>query len=130
MTIMSTPLLLLLITLVALAAIVALIYRREMRAARNRADELTLGLEPLRWIDRILKTMHPASLRSRGVAFDDAASLPGKRITAIAAPALIVHAKDDALQLYRNAAFAAPRPRDTSSLTRWREPTSQRSSTS
>lgn len=73
----------------------------------HAADELTLGFEPLRWIDRILQAMHPASLRSRGVAFDNEASFPGKRITAIKAPTLIVHAKDDALQLYRNAVFAA-----------------------
>lgn len=73
----------------------------------HAADELTLGFEPLRWIDRMLKTMHPASLRSRGVVFDNEASLPGKRITAIESPTLIVHAKDDGLQLYRNAVFAA-----------------------
>lgn len=71
------------------------------------ADVLTHSLRELQWIDRVLATMHPASLRARGVAFDHQARLPGRRITAIEAPALIVHAKDDLLQLYHNALFAA-----------------------
>ena len=71
------------------------------------ADVLTYGFDELQWIDRLLAEMHPASLRARGVALDHEARLPGKRITAIEAPALIVHAKDDALQLYGNALFAA-----------------------
>ena len=70
-------------------------------------DVLTRGLDEMQWIDRVLADMHPASLRSRGVTFDHETRLPGKRITAIEAPTLIVHAKDDALQLYRNAVFAA-----------------------
>lgn len=71
------------------------------------ADVLTHGFRELQWIDRVLASMHPASLRARGVAFDHQAQLPGRRITAIEAPTLIVHAKDDTLQLYRNATFAA-----------------------
>ena len=43
---------------------------------------------------------------SAGVAFDNRASKPGARIAAIAAPTLIVHARDDTLQLYENAEFA------------------------
>lgn len=73
----------------------------------HAADVLTQGFRELQWIDRVLAAMHPASLRARGVAFDHRARLPGKRITAVEAPTLIVHAKDDALQLYRNAVFAA-----------------------
>ncbi len=71
------------------------------------ADVLTLGFEPLQWIDRILEAMHPASLRTAGAVFDNQAILLGKRITGIEAPTLVVHAKDDTLQLYRNALFAA-----------------------
>lgn len=70
------------------------------------AAELTHGFRELQWIDRMLAAMHPASLRSRGVAFDHQAPLPDKRITAIEAPTLIVHARDDALQLLDNAVFA------------------------
>jgi len=72
----------------------------------HAADVLTHGFQELQWIDRVLAAMHPASLRARGVAFDHQAPLPGKRIAAIEAPTLIVHAKDDSLQLFDNAAFA------------------------
>lgn len=72
----------------------------------NAADALTQGFRELQWIDRVLAAMHPASLRSRGVAFDHQAPLPGKRIAAIEAPTLIVHARDDALQLLDHAVFA------------------------
>ncbi|HYK03869.1 MAG TPA: alpha/beta hydrolase [Thermoanaerobaculia bacterium] len=73
----------------------------------DAADVLTHGFRELQWIDRVLAAMHPASLRSRGVAFDHQAPLPGKRITAVEAPTLIVHAQDDSLQLFDNAVFAA-----------------------
>ena len=75
----------------------------------HAANVLTHDIRELQWIDRVLAAMHPASLRARGVAFDHQAQLPGRRITAIEAPTLIVHARDDALQLYRNATFAADR---------------------
>ena len=51
--------------------------------------------------------MNPVSLRSAGVTFDNTAAMPNERIAAIRAPTLILHAKDDTLQLYRNAEFAA-----------------------
>lgn len=73
----------------------------------HAADVLTHGFRELQWIDRVLAAMHPASLRSRGVTFDHQAPLPGRRIAAIEAPTLIVHAKDDALHLHDNALFAA-----------------------
>lgn len=58
-------------------------------------------------IDRVIDEMNPVSLRAAGVAFDNQATLPGERIAAIRAPTLILHAKDDTLQLYHNAEFAA-----------------------
>ena len=51
--------------------------------------------------------MNPVSLRSEGAAFDNRAAMPNERIAAIQAPTLILHAKDDTLQLYHNAEFAA-----------------------
>jgi 2-hydroxy-6-oxonona-2,4-dienedioate hydrolase len=51
--------------------------------------------------------MNPAAPRSAGVVLDNTAELPGDRIRAIASPTLIVHARDDSLQLYHNAEFAA-----------------------
>lgn len=58
-------------------------------------------------VENVIDYMNPASLRSAGVTFDNEGTLPGERITAIRAPTLIFHAKDDTLQLYENAQFAA-----------------------
>ncbi len=58
-------------------------------------------------IDQVIDYMNPVSPRSAGVAFDNTAALPNERIAAIQAPTLILHAKDDLLQLYHNAEFAA-----------------------
>jgi 2-hydroxy-6-oxonona-2,4-dienedioate hydrolase len=55
---------------------------------------------------RFIDEMNPASLRAAGVIFDNQTTLPGNRISLISAPTLLVHAKDDTLQLYRNAVFA------------------------
>lgn len=51
--------------------------------------------------------MNPVSLRAAGVRFDNQAAMPNDRIAAIRAPTLVVHAKDDTLQRYRHAEFAA-----------------------
>lgn len=56
---------------------------------------------------RFITEMNPVSRRAGGVIFDNETLLPGDRIHQISAPTLIVHAKDDTLQLYRNAVFAA-----------------------
>jgi pimeloyl-ACP methyl ester carboxylesterase len=58
-------------------------------------------------VDRVIDYMNPVAPRSAGVAFDNKAAMPNQRIAAIRAPTLVVHAKDDMLQLYRNAEFAA-----------------------
>lgn len=57
--------------------------------------------------DRIISYMNPASPRAAGAAFDNTAAMPNERIAAIQAPTLVVHAEDDALQLFHNARFAA-----------------------
>lgn len=57
--------------------------------------------------DRVIEFMNPVSPRSAGVTFDNHAAMPNERIAAIRAPTLILHAKDDSLQLYRHAEFAA-----------------------
>jgi len=51
--------------------------------------------------------MNPVSPRAAGVTFDNRAAMPKERIAAVRAPTLILHARDDTLQLYRNAEFAA-----------------------
>jgi pimeloyl-ACP methyl ester carboxylesterase len=58
-------------------------------------------------IDRVIDEMNPVSPRAAGVTFDNRAALPNGRIAGIRAPTLIVHARDDTLQLFRNAEFAA-----------------------
>lgn len=58
-------------------------------------------------VERLIHEMNPASPRAAGVVFDNTARLPGPRIGSITAPTLIVHAKDDLLQLYHNAEYAA-----------------------
>lgn len=55
---------------------------------------------------RLISWMNPASPRSAGAAFDNKAAMPNERIAAIRAPTLVVHARDDGLQLYHNAEFA------------------------
>jgi pimeloyl-ACP methyl ester carboxylesterase len=72
-------------------------------------DAVIAGLTPEQreLADQVIDFMNPVSLRSAGVTFDNRAIMPNERIAAIRAPTLILHAKDDTLQLYRNAEFAA-----------------------
>lgn len=76
-----------------------------MGANDSVIDSMTAAQREL--VERIIDYMNPASLRSAGVAFDNKAVMPGKRIAAIETPTLVLHAKDDTLQLYHNAEFAA-----------------------
>ncbi|UCH77988.1 MAG: alpha/beta hydrolase [Candidatus Coatesbacteria bacterium] len=66
-----------------------------------------LDADQLSWCDRFIEYMNPASVRYEGAVFDNTRPLPGDRIAGIRAPTFIVHAEDDTLQLFDNAAFAA-----------------------
>jgi pimeloyl-ACP methyl ester carboxylesterase len=57
--------------------------------------------------DEVIDSMNPVSPRAKGVSFDNRAAMPDGRIVAVRAPTLILHARDDTLQLFRNAEFAA-----------------------
>jgi len=57
--------------------------------------------------DEVIDSMNPVSVRAAGVTFDNRAAMPNERIAAVRAPTLILHARDDTLQLFRNAEFAA-----------------------
>lgn len=72
-------------------------------------DEVVAGLSAAqrRLVDEIVDGMNPVSLRAAGVLFDNRTAMPNKRIAAIRAPTLILHARDDSLQVFRNAEFAA-----------------------
>lgn len=76
-----------------------------MGATDDVIDELTAEQRAL--VDELIDGMNPVSPRAAGVTFDNAAAMPNERIAAIRAPTLILHARDDTLQRYRNAEFAA-----------------------
>jgi pimeloyl-ACP methyl ester carboxylesterase len=58
-------------------------------------------------VDALIDGMNPVSPRAAGTVFDNRARLPDARIAGIRAPTLVLHARDDTLQLYRNAEYAA-----------------------
>jgi 2-hydroxy-6-oxonona-2,4-dienedioate hydrolase len=58
-------------------------------------------------VNQVIDYMAPVSPRYEGVAFDNKATMPNERVAAIRVPTLIVHATDDALQLFHNAGYAA-----------------------
>ncbi len=68
------------------------------------SGRLTPGQRQL--ADDVIDFMHPVSRRAAGTLFDNRAAMPGQRIAAIGAPTLILHARDDGLQLFHNAEFA------------------------
>jgi pimeloyl-ACP methyl ester carboxylesterase len=84
------------------------LFRRQVLALMGVSGEVISRLTPpqRKEIDRLIDFMNPVEPRSAGVTFDNATPLPGPRIAAIRAPTLIIHARDDSLQLYRNAEFA------------------------
>ncbi len=65
-------------------------------------DAVIAGLTPEQreLVGQVIDHMNPVSPRSAGVAFDNKAAMPNERIAAVRAPTLILHAKDDTLQLY------------------------------
>jgi len=84
------------------------LFRKQFMRLMGANDDVIAGLTPAQrdLADRIIDYMNPASPRSAGAAFDNKAAMPNERIAAITAPTLIVHAEDDALQLFHNARFA------------------------
>jgi 2-hydroxy-6-oxonona-2,4-dienedioate hydrolase len=85
--------------------------RKQLMNLMGANDAVVAGLTPEQraLVDRIIDDMNPVVPRYPGVAFDNRAAMPNERIAAIRAPTFIVHARDDGLQLYRNAEFAATR---------------------
>ncbi len=84
-------------------------FRRRFLGVMGVSDDVIEGLtlDQRRLADQLLEWMNPVSLRAAGVRFDNQATMPNDRVAAIRAPTLIVHAKDDTLQRFRNAEFAA-----------------------
>jgi 2-hydroxy-6-oxonona-2,4-dienedioate hydrolase len=88
---------------------VAKFFKKPMMGVLGASEAVVAGLQPEEraMVERIIDYMNPAAPRSAGVVMDNTATMPGGRIAAITAPTLIVHARDDLLQLYHNAEFAA-----------------------
>jgi len=84
-------------------------FRRWFLTLMGVTDDVIAGLtaEQRLLADQVIDFMNPVSRRAAGVTFDNGAAMPNARIAVIRAPTLILHAKDDTLQLYRNAEFAA-----------------------
>jgi pimeloyl-ACP methyl ester carboxylesterase len=85
------------------------LFRKQFMRLMGANDAVIAGLtaEQRELAGRVLDYMNPASPRFAGAAFDNRAAMPNERIAAIRAPTLILHARDDALQLFHNAEFAA-----------------------
>lgn len=85
------------------------VFRGQLMRLMGANDAVVAGLtkEQARLSDRVVDWMNPVSPRSAGTAFDNQAQMPNERIAAMRAPTLILHAKDDGLQLFHNAEFAA-----------------------
>lgn len=76
-----------------------------MGADKDIVSKLTEEQRDL--VHEVIKIMNPALPRSKGTQFDNKASMPNERITGIKAPTLLFHSKDDRLQLFQNAEYAA-----------------------
>lgn len=87
---------------------IAKFFKRQLMGVLGAGPEVVAGLTPeaLVLVERLIDEMNPAAPRAAGVVFDNTAELPGARIAGITAPTLIVHARDDLLQLYHNAEYA------------------------
>jgi pimeloyl-ACP methyl ester carboxylesterase len=85
------------------------LFKKQLLGVIGANDEVIAGLSTTQRekSNRFINEMNPAAPRSAGAVFDNEAAMPGDRIAAMSAPTLIIHAKDDLLQLYHNADFAA-----------------------
>ena len=88
---------------------IATFFKKQLMGLIGANSEVVAGLTPdeKQLFEHFIDYMNPVSLRTAGASFDNKAMMPGERIAAITAPTLILHAKDDGLQLYHNAEFAA-----------------------
>jgi 2-hydroxy-6-oxonona-2,4-dienedioate hydrolase len=84
-------------------------FRQRLLALMGADEAVVAQLTPpqRKLTEELIEIMNPVSPRAAGVVFDNRAQMPNERIASIRAPTLIVHARDDSLQLFRNAEFAA-----------------------
>jgi pimeloyl-ACP methyl ester carboxylesterase len=85
--------------------------RGRLMKLMGASDEVVSALtaDQRQLVDELIDWMNPVAPRSAGTAFDNQAAMPNERIAAIRAPTLIFHARDDTLQVFDYAVFAAAR---------------------
>ena len=85
------------------------LFKRRLKELMGADGAVIAGLtrEQRALVDQVIDHMNPVSPRAAGAAFDNTAALPNERIAAVRAPTLVFHARDDTLQLFHNAEFAA-----------------------
>lgn len=85
------------------------LFKGKLMELMGASDEVigSLSDEQKKLATQVIDYMNPVSPRFAGASFDNQAQMPDERIAAIRAPTLIFHAKDDTLQLFHNAEFAA-----------------------
>ena len=85
------------------------LFKKQFMELMGAPDTVVASLTPQqrKLAEQIIDFMNPVLPRASGVTLDNTAKMPNQRISAIQAPTLIVHAKDDMLQLYHNAEYAS-----------------------
>lgn len=85
------------------------LFRRRFLELMGASDAVIAALDPAqtKLAEDLIDLMNPVAPRAAGVRFDNGAAMPDARIAGIRAPTLILHARDDTLQLFHNAEFAA-----------------------
>jgi pimeloyl-ACP methyl ester carboxylesterase len=88
---------------------VSRLFKRQFLTLMGVPKAVTASLSPAQReaLGKFIDSMNPVSLRRSGVIFDHTREVPGLRIAGIRAPTLVIHARDDTLQPYRNAEFFA-----------------------
>ena len=84
------------------------LFKKQFMELMGAPDAVVSSLTPQqrKLAEQVIDFMNPVSPRSSGVIMDNTAKMPNERIASIQAPTLVVHAKDDMLQLYHNAEYA------------------------
>lgn len=83
--------------------------RKQLMRLMGATENVIAALTPEQRIlvNQVIDDMAPVAPRYVGVAFDNKAAMPNELVAAIRAPTLIIHAADDALQLFRHAEYAS-----------------------
>ena len=86
------------------------LFRKQLMGLMGANDAVIAGLAPQQreLLDLVIDRMNPVSQRSAGAAFDNNAAMPNERIAAVRAPTLLLHARDDTLQLYQTPSSPLP----------------------